>query len=376
MWSLYKQIDQARRWQGRLLDVAGLGPQEAPHRVVHSESGFHLKAYADHQAEGPVLLMVPAPIKRAYIWDLAPGASAVRHCLSNGIRVYLIEWERPVPKQQDTGLAEYADRFILAALEAVAAETGQQRLFVAGHSLGGTFGAIFAALYPERVQGLILLEAPVHFAQHAGAFAPLVALAPRAQFLTNALGNISGTFLNQMSYLASPMAFGGARWVDWFLSLPDAEAVQIHLRVERWTLDEMPLPRQLFEEVVEELYREDRFMGGTLIVNGRAAVAEGIGAPLLSVVDPRSRVVPPESVLPFHEAAHSPDRQVLWYEGDKGVALQHVGVLVGKNAHQHLWPEILEWIFDHSSPACRPQIPDRAPPRARAGSDHRGKSPS
>jgi polyhydroxyalkanoate synthase len=30
-------------------------------------------------------------------------------------------------------------------------------------------------------------------------------------------------------------------------------------------LDEMPLPRRLFEEMVEELYREDRFMGGTLI---------------------------------------------------------------------------------------------------------------
>lgn len=237
----------------------------------------------------------------------------------------------------------------------MAAETGQQRLFVAGHSLGGTFAAIFAALHPERVQGLILLEAPVHFAQHAGAFAPLVALAPRAQFLTNALGNVSGSFLNQMSYLAAPMAFGAARWADWFLSLPDAKAAQTHLRVERWTLDEMPLPRRLFEEVVEELYREDRFMSGTLMVNGRAAVAEGVGAPLLSVVDPRSRVVSPESVLPFHEAVHNPDRQVLWYEGDRGVALQHVGVLVGKNAHQHLWPEILEWIFDHSEHPRRPK---------------------
>ena len=358
MWSLYKQIDQARRWQGRLLDVAGLGPQEAPHRVVHSESGFHLKAYADPQAEEPVLLMLPAPIKRAYIWDLAPGASAVRHCLSNGIRVYLIEWERPVPEQQEAGLAEYADRFILAALEAVAAETGQQRLFVAGHSLGGTFAAIFAALHPKRVQGLVLLEAPVHFAQHAGAFAPLVAVAPCARFLTHALGNVPGTFLNQMSYLASPMTFGGARRADWFLSLPDAQAVQTYLRIECWMLDEMPLSRRLFEEVVEELYRGDRFMGGTLMVNGRAAVAEGVGAPLLSVVDPRSRVVPPESVLPFHEAVPSPDRQVLWYEGDRGVALQHVGVLVGKNAHQYLWPKILNWIFDHSKgSAGRPHRP-------------------
>ncbi|MGQ0653257.1 MAG: hypothetical protein ACT4P4_13500 [Betaproteobacteria bacterium] len=160
-----------------------------------------------------------------------------------------------------------------------------------------------------------------------------------------------------MSYLASPMT-GGVRWADWWLSLPDAKAVQTHLRIERWMLDEMPLPRRLFEEVVEELYRGDRFMGGTLMVNGRAAVAKGVDVPLLSVVDRRSRVVPPESVLPFHEAVPSPDRQVLWYEGDRGVALQHVGVLVGKNAHQHLWPEILEWIFDHSEDSAgRPPRP-------------------
>jgi polyhydroxyalkanoate synthase len=39
---------------------------------------------------------------------------------------------------------------------------------------------------------------------------------------------------------------------------------------------------------------------------------------------------------------------VLWYEGDVGVALQHVGMLVGSNAHQALWPEILQWLHAHS----------------------------
>jgi polyhydroxyalkanoate synthase len=352
MWPLYEQIDQTRRWQGRLLDTVGLGPQETAHRVMLAESGFYLKAYVDRQAKGPVLLMIPAPIKRAYIWDLAPHASAVQRCLSHGIRVYLIDWKTPIAKQQEAGLAEYANRFIVKALEAVAAETGQQRAFVAGHSLGGTFCAIFAALHPQRVQGLILLEAPVRFAQYAGAFAPLVSVAPRAESITHALGNVPGTFLNQMAYLASPTTFGLARWADWLVSLPDAEAVQTHLRVERWTLDEFPLPGRLFEELVEALYREDRFMGGSLMINGLTVAAEEVRAPLLSIVNRRSSVAPPESVLPFHEVVHSPDRQVLWYEGDKGVALQHVGVLVGKNAHQHLWPAIIDWVFGHNEEAA------------------------
>jgi polyhydroxyalkanoate synthase subunit PhaC len=46
-------------------------------------------------------------------------------------------------------------------------------------------------------------------------------------------------------------------------------------------------------------------------------------------------------VLPAHHAAASRDKRVLWCEGDIGVGLQHVGMLVGCSAHSKLWPEIL-----------------------------------
>jgi polyhydroxyalkanoate synthase len=48
--------------------------------------------------------------------------------------------------------------------------------------------------------------------------------------------------------------------------------------------------------------------------------------------------------LPFLEAAASREKAVLHYEGDVGVALQHVGPLVGRRAHAHLWPQIVGWI--------------------------------
>jgi polyhydroxyalkanoate synthase len=47
------------------------------------------------------------------------------------------------------------------------------------------------------------------------------------------------------------------------------------------------------------------------------------------------------------EVARAGDKRMLWYQGDVGVALQHVGVLVGRNAHRHLWPEILGWVHGH-----------------------------
>jgi polyhydroxyalkanoate synthase len=49
-------------------------------------------------------------------------------------------------------------------------------------------------------------------------------------------------------------------------------------------------------------------------------------------------------MLPFHEAASSTRKQVLHYDGDVGVNLQHVGVLVGRSAHARIWPAIFDWL--------------------------------
>ena len=65
--------------------------------------------------------------------------------------------------------------------------------------------------------------------------------------------------------------------------------------------------------------------------------------PVLAVVDPDSDVVPPSSVIPFLEALPDRNWTLLRYEGDTGIALRHVGVLAGRNAHRILWPEILAW---------------------------------
>ena len=43
-------------------------------------------------------------------------------------------------------------------------------------------------------------------------------------------------------------------------------------------------------------------------------------------------------------ATASPRKQLLHYEGDVGVNLQHVGVLVGRSAHARLWPRIFDWL--------------------------------
>ena len=251
------------------------------------------------------------------------------------------------------GLEDYASRMILACLDAVSAETMQSKVFVAGHSLGGTLAAIFASLHPERVQGLVELEGPMEFQAGVGRLEAAVAIAPGAGTITETLGNVPGSFMSAASNWADPITFSNEPLLDWLASCRSPTAMATHLRVRRWTLDETPLPRRLFEEVVEPLYRENLFAEGKLVVGRRTAEPRGITAPILAVSDPRSRIIPSCSIEAYRLRTGSRDVQTLEYEGDVGVMLQHVGVLVGDDAHRSLWPRILAWMQDRSPDQLR-----------------------
>lgn len=330
-WTAFEVMDGMRRAQGAALDALGLGPIETPYETLMSEPGVRLRRYGSER--GPAVLLVPAPIKRPYIWDLAPEVSVVRRCLAAGLRPFLVEWQ---PTDRDFGLADYAGRLIHDCIDA----TGSRDVMLVAHSLGGLFASIFAALHPERVRGLVLLAAPLHFAPGVGILGAMVDEV-RADALP---ASIPGSFLSAASARASPATFGWDRWADFLSSLTEPVALGTHLRVERWTLDEFPLPRRLFAELAQRIAREDAFVRGTLEIDGRPARPAQVTAPLACVLDARCRVVPPEAVLPFYDAAGSADKLLLRYDGDVGVSLQHVGVLVGRNAHARLWPELLQWI--------------------------------
>ena len=105
----FAMMDVNRRAQGDALELCGFGPIESDYRVISTGPHWRLREYADaHANRRPSVLIVPAPIKRPYIWDLAPSVSAVRHCLDHRFRVYLLEWTPASDDVQPIGVGEYA----------------------------------------------------------------------------------------------------------------------------------------------------------------------------------------------------------------------------------------------------------------------------
>jgi polyhydroxyalkanoate synthase len=204
---MFVLIDTLRQMQGHALERFGLGPIECSYRIAAAGGCWRLRAYGGAMG-GPPLLIVAAPIKRPYIWDLAVSMSVVRHCLQHRLRVYLLEWLPPSPGGK-AGLADYTERSIGAAVAGLAQDAGIAKPFIMGHSLGGTLAAIFAAIDAASVRGLVLLSTPLCFEPGSSRFRDaLVAMAPTSLAVMDI---VPGSLLTQLSMMASLETFLSSR---------------------------------------------------------------------------------------------------------------------------------------------------------------------
>jgi polyhydroxyalkanoate synthase len=331
-------MDTLRQFQGGTLAAWGFGPSECPYRVIATGSHWRLRDYGE-QGVGASLFIVAAPIKRPYIWDLSPSASAIRHCLQEGLHVYLLEWTPATKATSNIGLEEC----VAAIAECVAKISTQgSKPFVIGHSLGGTLAAIYGASASKSINGLVLLSAPLCFPSNQYPFRDaLIALVPSDLPDTDPF---PGSLLSQMSAMASPDTFIWSRMFDALMNAADPRAIDIHARVERWALDEVPLPGKLVHQIIEWLYRQNRFCRGRLKIGNGFADLHRMALPTLAVANMIDDVAPIDSVRPFMEAISPKNAHIIEYQGEPGVSLQHLGILIGREAHAQIWPEMISWI--------------------------------
>jgi polyhydroxyalkanoate synthase len=220
----FSWTDVLRRAQGDAFEALGLGPDECPYRVVASGSHWRLRDYGDHGVRH-CLLIVAAPIKRPYIWDLAASASAVRYCLQQRVHVRLLEWMPASHRNAAHGLEEYVGA-IRECVGELWGEASGTKSFLVGHSLGGTLAAIAAAAAPDGLCGLVLLAAPLCFVPQTSRFRDLlVSLLPSTLSETEP---VPGSLISYVSALAAPSTFIWLRLRDAAVSVTDHRALDIH----------------------------------------------------------------------------------------------------------------------------------------------------
>ena len=140
-----------------------------PGKVVFQNEIFQLIQYAPSTGkvrEVP-LLIVPPWINKYYILDLTPQKSFVKFVVDQGFTVFVISWVNPDARLAHKTFEDYLAEGLLSAADAVARETGVEKINVLGYCIGGTLLgtalAYLAAREEERFSSATFLTTQLDF---------------------------------------------------------------------------------------------------------------------------------------------------------------------------------------------------------------------
>jgi hypothetical protein len=124
-------------------------------------------------------------------------------------------------------------------------------------------------------------------------------------------------------------SYGRGRWMQ--RSVPTVGRRRFMLW---WSLDEVALPGKLLLPWKSGRLRRSRWS------------LEPFRPPLV-VINMADEIAPLTSINPCVDAMPVTGTRIIEYPGETGVGLQHLGVLIGRQAPARVWPEIIAWLNGH-----------------------------
>lgn len=288
----------------------------------------------DYGGDGPCILFVPSLINRAYVLDLAPGASFMRWLAENGAHPLLLDWGWPDAEARKFTLTDYIAGRLERAVHALSGALDRE-VILTGFCMGGLLALAAALRMPKQVRALGLLATPWDF--HAGD-APRAIEFGRGIALLEPMMRASGTLpvdaLQSMFALLDPFGVG-AKYRS-FAGLDPASPRAIRfVALEDWLNDGVPLAAPVAREAIGGWYGENSPARGEWRVAGLAVNPSGFGRPAFAAIPARDRLVPPASARAL--AALLPRAQVV------EPAAGHIGMAAGMSAERVLWRPFLQW---------------------------------
>jgi polyhydroxyalkanoate synthase len=352
-WGKLWQTGFAAVWQGyaqwfQSVQAYQMGRSlvgQTPARQVWQSGRVKLIRYIPTTAtQCPIpVLFVPSLINRYYILDLLPERSLIKHLVSQGLNVYLLDWGRPTPADAAMTLDEHLTHYLHDAVKVVQADSQVPALSLLGYCMGGMFTAVYTALYQEHILNLVNLAGTISY-HDDGIFSLLTRSAWfDADRLVETYGNIPADLLCWTFQMLRPTSHL-ARALSLYEHMEDSDYVRSFAAMQTWIFDQVDFPGEVFRRYIKALYQENQLVKGDFTVDGRSVNLGSVTCPLLNITSEHDETAPCESVKILNDLVSSRENNQLVLKGP------HVGMVAGSKAPQHLWPALSDWLTTHSTP--------------------------
>jgi len=354
--------------------VVGRNVAVTPGRVVYRNRLIELIRYAPVTAKvrpEPVLI-VPAWIMKYYILDLSPQNSLVKYLTEQGYTVFMVSWKNPTAQDRDLGMEDYRTLGVMAALDAIGAETRADHVHAAGYCIGGTLLAIAAAAMARdgdrRFKSVTLFAAQVDFADPGEL--ELFIDESQVAFLEDVMWQKGYLDSRQMAGTFQLLRSNDLIW---------SRMVHDYLMGERrpmndlmaWNADATRLPYRMHYEYLHLLFLHNALAEGHFVAGGRPVVLSDIRAPVFAVGTVRDHVAPWRSTYKIHLLSGAEVTYVLATGGHNAGIVSDIGhkdrsyqVMTTPAEGQHIdpdawqkaaprkegswWPEWAAWLHQRS----------------------------
>lgn len=300
----------------------------------------------EHSTVAPVLLVHGFGQNR-YAFHL-PARSFANYLASAGFDVFNVDLRghgrsRHFGGRRARGVDDYVEEDLPTAVHEVHQASGQRKVFLVGHSLGGLVSYAATPAMRDRVAGIVSIGSPYHFARGSWSLKAIavffrmleVGRVPtvNAPLILRPVGEVMRKLRRFAESPLYPVPLRG-----WHKGALEPHVLDEHLRLafDRASLAEM---RNMFEWASKK-----RFGGEEADYVERF---ERMDIPLLVIAGENDDLAPPASVRPGFARSQSRDKTYRVYP------LGHIDLLVGRDAPITVWPLVRGWLLDRQGLATR-----------------------
>ncbi|MFD2251822.1 poly(3-hydroxyalkanoate) synthetase [Pseudochelatococcus lubricantis] len=312
------------------------------HKVALELEAVTLREFARGERRGPAtLICTPLAFVRALIADFAPGHSVVASLLDAGLSdTFVIDWRSATDEMRNKSLDSYFSDLN------VVVDHLDPPVHLIGLCQGGWMALAYAARFPEKVDKLVLVGAPVDMSAQTTRLTTLSAGIPLAvveRLVALDRGIVEGArFLKFWApagindeYAAMSLQLGA-----------DASPAQRAALVERfthWFGATINLPGRYFLDVVGRLLQNNGLVSGDFQVLGVPIDLKRVRSPVTLIAAEQDEVVGSEQLFAaerFIGTAKADIRKII-------VPGNHLGLFVGADVNRDIWPGVGQWLADN-----------------------------
>lgn len=311
-----------------------------PNEPVLELSNVILRDFSKKSADRktPVVIIPPQAGHHSSIADYGPEQSLVETVLCATDSVYVTEWKAATSERKN----ETIDDSVKAmghCIDAICARGSKVCLI--GLCQGGWQSAIYAALYPEKVESLTLAAAPIDFKAGGGKIQFYTEMYPMLFYeslVAMGCGTMPGEYMKLGFKMLNPAERFFLDYSDLYSNIHDGEYMERYRKFRDWYEYTQNLPGKMYLQIVKELFKENRLINGGLKILGKGVNLHHVKCPLVLVAGEKDDITPREQVFNMENHVSSKDIMKL------AVPAGHIGVFMGKKILREYWPKILEKI--------------------------------